>query len=249
MLSESELALARLGAPGLRQILAGVRQELHKTYGLWDLPFPKIEDPIIAAGLRPKFTKEEKRILKADGVTIFRLTGESISSQREAKPFSHTTGSWGQLPLIRMLTLPARRMEVGIYTDPDRFFVSDCFYKTMQQQQELIDSEAEELRDRLGLPHITMIIPEVAEATEVIFQHFEKTGSRILNRDFIKPKSGSTSDYIYIRTKTLSDWEGRETARVGEFIEKGLWVSEGASNYNGPSIGAARWIVPKAIGE
>lgn len=194
--------------------------------------------------LRDSFTPEEKKALKEDGVVFYTLTGTTISEQREARNKAGKPSFWHVADAgDRLLAVPSRRIEVGIYPDPQKFFVPGSFYKTTDQQDVLMEQDAENLRKRLGLKDIGMARPEASEATEVIFTHFDETQIRLLGQDYREQASGY---YPYIRTSTPTNKSGSSLALVGGFdADGGLSVNVWPRGNRDVGIGLARWVVPQ----
>lgn len=128
------------------------------------------------------FTDDEKEALLKDGAFVYLPEGKTISDQARGKELF-----WGPLGRIancshkisddvlenlrrqntnksfrRVLAFPSRKLEVAIYPDPERFFVPQSFHKLTMKQDELMEQDAESLRQELGLKGITMWRPEVA---------------------------------------------------------------------------------------
>lgn len=189
------------------------------------------------------FTDEERKALLDDGALLYLPTGETIRSQKSAKrPFWYITNGYKADGKNRLTEFPSRRIEVAIYSDPERFFVPDSFSKTTDQQIALVETDAHSLRERLGLPNIGEILPEASEATEVLFKHFDATSIRLLGQDYIRIRDGYWS---YIRTSTPTNKVGSNVACVGRWdAGNGLYVGDWIRDKSDVNVGAARWVVP-----
>ncbi len=185
------------------------------------------------------FTDQEREALINDGAVLYLPSGETIRGQREAgRQFGYVFNG-GE----RLLDFPARRIEVAIYPDPERFFVPGSFDKTTDKQDDLMAEDAESLRKRLGLEGIGMIRPEASEVTEVMFKHFDETQVRLLGKDYMKQAGGY---YPYIRTNTPANKSGSNLASVGCFgADSGPDVDDWNRGPHYVFLATARWVVPQ----
>ena len=182
------------------------------------------------------FSEKTKEALTSDGAVLYLPKSKSLKDQqREGRNFGFIVDASSR----RFLTLRARPIEVAIYPDPQRFFVPESFNKAKNKQEELVKDDADALRKRLGVEDITEIIPEVSEATEILFEHLGEAGIRLLGKDY---------DYLYMRTNTPTNESGSYVASVGYFSALiGPYVLDWNVDEGFPSIGAARWVVPAQI--
>ena len=118
------------------------------------------------------------------------------------------------------------------------FFVPESFNKTKINQEKLQADDARTLRQKLGVEDITEIMPEVPEVTEVVFEHYDKTGVRLTGMDF---------RYLYVRTNTPTNKSGFFVAHVGNFDAYGPSVSGWGVDDGRLCVGAARWVVPSQV--
>lgn len=190
------------------------------------------------------FTDEEKEALKNDGAVIYLPTGETIKSQKDnGRSFWYIANGYQKNGKNRLTEFPARRIEVAIYPDPERFFVPGSFSQTTDQQIALVKTDAHSLREKLGLPNIDEILPEASEVTEILFKHFDATSIRILGQDYFKDGYWS-----YIRTNTPTNKEGSGVASIGAWAAVGgLDVFDWDRSGTRVRVGAARWVVPTGI--
>lgn len=145
----------------------------------------------------------------------------------------------------RLLDFPARRIEVALWADPkdpEKFFVPGSFDKDTNQQDRLRLKDAESLGKRLGIP-VNMIRPEASEVLDVMFQHFDKTGVRLLGEDWVED-----GYWRYIRTITPTTKSGSRSAGVGVFgSDSGPDVDGWDRGEGGVHLGGARWVVPNGV--
>ena len=207
-----------------KEVSRGLSETEAEKYSLGITLMGNFADDLRKQGILPKrfkqpevfgkaltFTDETRRALLNDGAVIYLPTGETIKSQRDAKrPFAYLPEGFKVNGRNRLTEFPARKIEVAIYPDPEKFFVPDTFNKDTDRQTVLIEQDADSLRKRLGLENITEILPEASEATEVIFRYFDKTAVRLLGRDYMRD-----GHWSYIRTATPTNKEGSFVAYVG----------------------------------
>ncbi len=188
-----------------------------------------------------KFSDEERRVLISSGAKLYLPRGETVKAQLAAsRPFSDITHGYQENGRNRLSEFPARPIEVAIYPQPENFFVPDSLNKTTDEQIALIETDAQLLREELGLPNITEVLPEVSEATEVLFKHFISTGMRILGNEYTT--DGKLS---LIRTSTPINEDGSDVAYVGAWDRyRGLSVGGWYRNQSYNLISVARWVVP-----
>lgn len=159
--------------------------------------------------VRPEFTKHEISVLEGDGARVLRLfPDETLEFQMKiGRPFLWITKAEEN---VEFLKLKPRAMDVAVYPTLEKFFVKDSFNERTIKQKELLRIDAENLRERLGLPNIGEILPEVSEATQAIFNYWDRTGIRILGKGY---------RMLYIRTGTFTDKSGSLGALVGEWCD------------------------------
>lgn len=190
-----------------------------------------------------RFTDQERKGYTNDGAFIYLPKGETIRAQKAVRPlWLGTEGYVEEDGKNRLLDFSARRIEVAIWVDPknpERFFVPGSFDKDTDQQDKLRAKDAESLAKRLGFP-VNLIRPEASEVTEVMQQHFDKIGIRLLGEDWIKD-----GYWRYIRTSTPTNKSGSVLAFVGVF---GADVGPSVFGWNREegrvNLGDARWAVP-----
>lgn len=207
----------------------------------FSFPTPEQEVDTVA------FTDQEKEALKHIRKTepVFYLpTGETIRSQQGNRRMNvYPAGYEEEDGTNRLLDYPSRKIEVAIWADPkkpEEFFIPGSFNKTTDQQDKLRAKEAEKLSKKPGLSGITIIRPEASEVTEVMFQHFDKTGVRLLGQDWVKD-----GYWRYIRTNTPTTKFGSSLAHVGSFgAGGGPGVGDWGRDKGRVRIGVAFWVVP-----
>lgn len=175
--------------------------------------------------------KDRVALVKA-GAKLIIPQGLSLQAQRGAgRLFWHIVDGGREF-----ITLKPRPIEVAIFPDPAEFFVPGSFDKTKTDQERLLADDVQVLRERLGLENVTGILPEVSEATQVIFEHFD--GLTDKDDRLFGPRYG----FKYMRTNTPTNLSG---SVVGSFLAvNGLYVYDFRAGRGDPSLGAARWVVP-----
>lgn len=194
----------------------------------------------VIGGFPITFTDETRAALIRDGAFIYLPTGETISGQKnDGRLFWYVDGGFIADGRNRLTEFPARRIEVAIYPDPQRFFVPNSSDQPTGAQIALLAKDTQALRERLGRADIDQILPEAPEVTEVIFRHLDLLGVYLLGPN--------DNDYIWhMRTNTPTNKEGSRLAYVGYFTaELGLGVDDWGRDAGYGMIGAARWIVPQ----
>ena len=136
-----------------------------------------------------------KRILKEDGAIVYELEGTTIDSQSKIQPANEK--SFFTFLLVgykHVNTTSSMLSEVAIYTDPDRFFVEDTAGKRLIEQERLVKTDGEKLRQRLKRDDIDVIIPKQASSlTELVIKHFIETGVWLFGPDY-NSQCGATSE-------------------------------------------------------
>ena len=124
------------------------------------------------------FTDNSKAALLKDGAVIYQLAGQTIEAQtglqrKKGRPSFYSVVNGGN----RLVGRPSRLSEVAIYPDPERFFVPNTGDKDLETQDVLVAEDARNLRIRLRVNWLDVVIPdEAATLTELTFKHFGKTG-------------------------------------------------------------------------
>ncbi len=199
-------------------------------------PQAEVDSKTVPELLTPiTFSERTKEVLISDGAVLYLPESKSLEDQKRlGRSFGYIVDASSR----GFLALRARPIEVAIYPDPERFFVPESFNKTKSHQEELQADDARTLRQKLGVEDITEIMPEVPEAIEVIFEHYDKTGVRLTGMDF---------RYLYMRTNTPTNESGSHVADVGYFDDDGPRVADWLVVGIGPHLGAARWVVPSQV--
>lgn len=194
---------------------AGVKmgQTLLGIYG--DIPFPSTRKP-------QKTTTPEQLVLR-----------ESFSEAEKEALIADGA----------LIYHPSRPMEVAIYPAPDRFFVPGSFNKSVRQQEKLVEKDAQELRQRLSLEHITEIIPyEVSTLSDITFQHLDATGIWLFGPEYAKAQGLS---WVYGRTKNPTNSTWSHVAYLGPADpDHGLHLHPRYRGAGLGSLGAVRLVVP-----
>lgn len=217
----------------LAKLFAGTSKAWRQLYG--DIPFSQTRADSRKSPeqlLKPiTFSERTREVLISDGAVLYLPESKSLKDQkREGRSFRYIVDASSR----GFLTLRARPIEVAIYPDPERFFVPKSSNIAKSLQEELQADDARALRQKLGVEDITEIMPEVSEATEVIFEHYDKTGVRLLGMDF---------RYLYMKTNTPTNKSGSNVAIVGGFDGRGPSVHGWDVDGGIPGFRAARWIV------
>ncbi len=194
------------------------------------------ETEIITPG---RFTEKEREILLGDGARIYSTLGETIDGQwwaqrKLGKPSFHHVF---RAQKGKLHDVASRLLEVAIYPDLRKFWVPESGDKTLREQEQLVEEDAEQLRKRLGLPGITQIIPEEASTlTSLLIQHYNETGNWFLF---------AVKDQFTARTKNGVNRSNTLVADVGHILAGSGMVVEARSPYVGyADVKAPRVIVP-----
>ncbi len=193
------------------------------------------------------FTDEQKEALNDLRETkpyFYLPEGQTLGLQKTRRRMTvYPAGYEEEEGTNRLWDFPSRRIEVAIWANPERpeeFFIPHSFSQTADQQDRLRDKEIEVLRKKPGLDGVTIIRPEVSEATEVMFTHFDKTDIRLLGEAWVK-----NGLWRYIRTNTPTTKSGSFLAFVGAFFAgSGPNVYDRRRDGGGAFLGDAFWVVP-----
>jgi hypothetical protein len=188
------------------------------------------------------FTQEEKEKLRAEGALIYAIGEETVAEQMQ-----RNDGFWNirHENEAEYLEVPARRMEVAIFPDPEKFFVPESYMKDKDEQERLLLEDTGILRAKLGFDNsVTQILPEIAEATSVIFKHKDTTGTRLLGEEY---------SCASIRTNTSHRKDGWDfKLQVGNFFEgriEGMEIAYSRAVNGQGHTSAARFIVKEKVTE
>lgn len=206
-----------------------------------DIPFPlvaaaPVEVKLIPQEFRP-FTDQEIRALVRDGAVIFDLTGETIEEQRTAgRLFTHVADRGD-----RLLKLPSMKIPVAIYPDPKRFFIPRSGDKDLTTQEGLARKDGQELRKRLILDDLDVVIPkQAATLTELIFKYLDQTTEQGKGVWLF----GSDYGGLYGRTTNPANESGSLVAHVGAGPH-GVYVSYESCNVGFFILRVVRLVVAR----
>ena len=187
------------------------------------------------------FTDQEKEALRKDGAAIFSLIGETIKDQVSARRLFREVPNG----VYRLLNLPSIKTEVAIFSDPNKFFVSNSGNKDLLTQENLARQDGQELRERLGLKDdgVDVIIPDQASTlTELTFKYLDETtkkgeGVWLFGKDY---------GYLYGVTKNSVNKSGSEVAIVGNADrDRGVHVYDWYRGKGDARIHVVRLVVAK----
>lgn len=186
------------------------------------------------------FDDQEKEVLVNDGAVIYLPEGYTINIQRVREIGTYFWNVIHETP--RLTDFPPRRIEVAIYPDPERLFISDSFNKNVAQQDRLIEQDTEYLRRKLRAEGLIMWRPEASEVTEVMYKHFRETGVNLLGADFMR-RGGRYGPSV--RTSTPTKF-GRFAVVSGSFRKgDGPQILDSYPQESNNNLGVIRWIVPR----
>jgi hypothetical protein len=193
-----------------------------------------------------RFDRNERETLLKDGAYIYGLAGETMSLQIEIqKQKGWPSFTYIEKPNEEFLLKPSLISEVAIYPDPNKFFIPNSGMAMLYEQEELTKDDTKDLRQRLQLPGISVIIPkEVSTLTEITFKHLDGTGNWLFGCEYALAHNLKS---IYGRTKDSVDEHDPNTAAVGGIgvtPSKGLGVVAWPRNLPMINLWAVRLIVP-----
>ncbi len=241
----NERELRKLGDGDLAKIISGVHDAFQKRHpDMRDIALPVAAQaaskrepqltPVEVLTFEP-FTAEDREKLRVEGGVVYTLEGQSMRGQKDSGRRFWSTWHDGQE--IELMT--SRLIDIVIY--PQDFFVSGTFGQSKPRQEELVRKSGQETQAKLGIEGYEEILPELPEATEVMFRHFDTTGVRLLGEDYRDPVNGY---WRYIRTNTPTKPAGSDVADVGHFVaDYGPGVRGWYVHGSNGSLSAARWGV------
>lgn len=142
--------------------------------------------------------------------------------------------------------MPGSKLEAAIYPTPDRFFVPESGGKELNEQEIMVEKDAEELRERLKLRSIDEIIPnQVVTLLELVFKHRD---SSFLAQFGLGRLFGDWYDYRYGRSKQKDKKYSASTLCLGSY-GRSLLCIQGYDIDNGiifrEKIWAIRLVIPR----
>lgn len=200
-------------------------QRLREKYGDVPLPPPEAQVKI------ERFTPGARKDLERNHFAIYGFNPVSIGGLRaDGRPFWYITYQGD-----RFMNLLSRPSQIAIHPDPEQFYLPDSNYKSLSEQEAMIEEYAHEvLRGKKKIGGVEVIVGEAPDHVGVVFAHFDATEVRLHGKDY---------GYRYARTTTPTVGSG--VAGVGSFGARGgLGVSGWGrvSGYGG--VWAAPLVVP-----
>lgn len=149
----------------------------------------------------------------------------------ERKPFWYIVSRDDE----RFMSVLSRPSQVAIFPEPERLYVPNSNRKSLEaQKRRLAEDVEEEIKGKMHIGGVNMIIDNVATHAGLVFAHLGHTGARL---------HGKAYGYNYARTETPT--VGSPVAHVGSFHEvDGLRVARWYRVHGHDSVWALRLVVP-----
>jgi len=157
-----------------------------------DIPLPKKEIPVTQ-----RFSERARESLENQGMMIYELSGQSISTLRDMGYPFFSTWHQGNEELEKMNSISS---EVAI--NPDLLFFPGSNDKTFDEQVDQV------INSLSATPDSITVLGQAPDYLELAFLHFKATGERLF---------GEKYDYLYTVTSTVIDGQ---RINVGHFHER-----------------------------
>lgn len=171
------------------------------------------------------FSAESRELLERRGFSIFTLSGQSVSSLKDAgrKFWSTWHEKYADIEQNKSLT-----SEVAI--DSGRLVIPGSNWKSIEEQMGLINAFSDQLAS--AIPGVQAVMGEIQDYADLVFEYFDRTGGYLLEQ------TGEN----YIRTKTLVS--GSISTHIGAGSPEGLIIGNLPGDNRAGSIYVAPLVIP-----